>query len=113
MQHLQPTDFRYNIPRYNGEHRINNENLANELDLYAKENFNATVSQLAIAWVLAQQDNIIPIPGTKRRIYLEENVKSIDIHLSERHLKDINAILDKYPNVGERYAARQKGFLKK
>lgn len=113
LQNLKPTDFRYNIPRYNGEHRINNENLANELEVYAKKNFNASASQLAIAWVIAQQDNIIPIPGTKRRTYLEENVKALELHLDKNHLKDIESILAKYPNVGERYAERQKGFLKK
>lgn len=113
MQNLKPTDFRYNIPRYNGEHRINNENLANDLEAYANKYFNASASQLAVAWVIAQQDNIIPIPGTKRRTYLEENVKSLELHLEKKHIKDIDEILARYPNVGERYAARQKGFLKK
>ena len=110
---LTPNDFRYNIPRYNGEHRENNEKLAAELSEMAQDKFGSTASQLALAWVLAQSEHIIPIPGTKRRRYLEENVKAIDIDLTQEDLKDIEDLLNKYPNVGERYAQREKGFVKK
>lgn len=110
---LTPNDFRYNIPRYNGEHRENNEKLAAELFEMAQDKFGAAASQLALAWVLAQSEHIIPIPGTKRRKYLEENVKAIDIVLTQDDLKDIEDLLNKYPNVGERYAQREKGFVKK
>lgn len=104
--------FRHDIPRYNGEHLLNNEKLAQELKTYAKAHFHATASQLAIAWLLAQQDNIIPIPGTKKRVYLEDNVKAVDIHLNNSHLRDIDKILEKYPNIGGRYTASEQALLK-
>ena len=112
LQHLSATDFRYDIPRYNGEHLLNNEKLAQELKAYAHKHFHASTSQLAIAWLIAQQDNIIPIPGTKKRVYLEDNMKALDIHLNSSHLSDLKKILEKYPNVGERYTASEQALLK-
>jgi aryl-alcohol dehydrogenase-like predicted oxidoreductase len=58
---------------------------------------------LALAWVLAQGDHIIPIPGTKRRKYLTDNAGSVDVHLSTAHLQQIEAVLAMYPNTGNRY----------
>ena len=110
---LKETDFRYNIPRYNGEHRKNNEDLVTELTDFAKTRFNATTAQLSLAWVLAQGDHIIPIPGTKRRKYLEENAAAVDVQLCEEDLNTIDAILKRYPNIGERYALRESKFIKK
>ena len=69
---LASTDFRANLPRYQGEHLENNQKLAAAFAEFA-ESKNCTSAQLGIAWVMAQSDNIIPIPGTKRRKYLEEN----------------------------------------
>ncbi|HEY8805733.1 MAG TPA: aldo/keto reductase, partial [Clostridium sp.] len=60
MSHLSKTDFRYNIPRYNGEHRENNEKLAAALGELAADKFGATAAQLAIAWLLSQSEHIIP-----------------------------------------------------
>ena len=113
MSALKPNDFRFNIPRYNGEHRENNENLAAALTEFASDRFNISATQLALAWVLAQSLNIIPIPGTKHTKYLEENVKAVDIILNDSDLKDIEEILRRYPNVGERYAPRESSFIKK
>jgi aryl-alcohol dehydrogenase-like predicted oxidoreductase len=110
---LEKTDFRYNIPRYNGEHRKNNESLVAELSDFAEEKFNATTAQMALAWVLAQSEHIITIPGTKRRKYLEENAAAVDINLTKEDLNTIEDILKKYPNVGERYAVRENKFIKK
>ena len=113
MSALKPNDFRFNIPRYNGEHRENNENLAAALTEFASDRFNISATQLALAWVLAQSSNIIPIPGTKHTKYLEENVKAVDTILNDSDLKDIEEILRRYPNVGERYAPRENSFVKK
>ena len=113
MSALKPNDFRFNIPRYNGEHRENNENLATALTEFASDRFNISATQLALAWVLAQSSNIIPIPGTKHTKYLEENVKAVDTILNDSDLKDIEEILRRYPNVGERYAPRENNFIKK
>lgn len=99
---LAKDDWRKTLPRFEQEHRENNSKLVNEFaDLAESKNY--TPAQLALAWVLAQGDDIIPIPGTKKRKYLEENAKAIDISLSKDDLQQIEALLTKYPNVGQRY----------
>lgn len=109
---LVDNDFRKNLPRYSGEYLENNKNLANEFALFAKEK-NCTPAQLVISWVINQSDNIIPIPGTKRRKYLEENVNAVDVNLNLSDLKKIENILKKYPNIGPRYSQRENNFVKK
>lgn len=109
---LVANDFRRNLPRYSGEYFENNKNLANEFALFAKEK-GSTSAQLAISWVLAQADNIIPIPGTKKINYLEENAKAVDLQLTKEDLEKIENILKKYPNVGPRYSQRENKFGKK
>ena len=76
------------------------------MDEFAKlaESKNATPAQLAIAWVLAQGDDIIPIPGTKKRKYLEENAAAVDITLTSQDLQEIETLVAKYPNIGQRYS---------
>lgn len=109
---LVDNDFRKNLPRYSGEYLENNRNLANEFALFAKEK-NCTPAQLAISWVINQSDNIIPIPGTKRRKYLEENVNAVNVSLNLSDLEKIENILKKYPNIGPRYSQRENNFVKK
>lgn len=102
VQKLGDDDFRKSLPRYQQEYLENNTKLANEInDLAASKGVKGT--QLALAWVLNQGDDIIPIPGTKRIKYLEENIAAVNIDLSQSDLDTIEAILKKYPNVGERY----------
>lgn len=109
---LQSNDFRRNLPRYNGEYWDNNQKLSAAFaELAAGKN--STAAQLALAWVLAQSDNIIPIPGTKRRAYLEENAGATDASLSEQEMEQIEGLLKKYPNIGPRYSARENKFVKK
>ena len=62
---------------------------------------------------MAQRDNIILIPGTKRREYLEENAGAVKIELAAKDLEAIDAITRKYPNIGPRYSARESKFVKK
>lgn len=101
-QNLGDDDFRKSLPRYQQEYLENNTKLANEInELAASKGVKGT--QLALAWVLNQGDDIIPIPGTKRIKYLEENIAAVNIELSQSDLDTIDAILKKYPNVGERY----------
>lgn len=109
---LESNDFRKNLPRYNGEYLDNNQKLASEFAEFAAGK-NCTPAQLAIAWVMAQSDNIIPIPGTKRREYLEENSGAADITLTAKDLEEIENLLNKYPNIGPRYSARENKFVKK
>ncbi|RLJ33036.1 aryl-alcohol dehydrogenase-like predicted oxidoreductase [Chryseobacterium sp. 7] len=101
-QNLGDDDFRKSLPRYQQEYLENNTKLANEInELAASKGVKGT--QLALAWVLNQGDDIIPIPGTKRIKYLEENIAAVNIDLTQSDLETIDAILKKYPNVGERY----------
>lgn len=99
---LEKDDWRRTLPRLDDEHWKNNAKLVNEFAAIAKEK-NCTPAQLALAWVLAQGEDIIPIPGTKKRKYLEENAKAVDIILNKSDLNQIEALLKKYPNVGKRY----------
>jgi aryl-alcohol dehydrogenase-like predicted oxidoreductase len=99
---LGDKDFRKSLPRFQEAYRENNEGLAHAFAALARSK-NCTAAQLALAWVLAQGDSIIPIPGTKRRKYLEENAGSVDLRLSPEDLKDIDAVLKAFPNTGNRY----------
>ncbi|GEJ47914.1 MULTISPECIES: aldo/keto reductase [unclassified Chryseobacterium] len=101
-QNLGDDDFRKSLPRYQQEYLENNTKLANEINEFAASK-GVKGTQLALAWVLNQGDDIIPIPGTKRIKYLEENIAAVSIELSQSDLDTIDAILKKYPNVGERY----------
>lgn len=109
---LPDNDFRKNIPRYSGKYLENNQSLASKFAKYALSK-NCTSAQLAIAWVMVQSDNIIPIPGTKKQKYLEDNVGAVDILLSNDDLKNIENIIDQYPNIGPRYNERESKFVKK
>jgi aryl-alcohol dehydrogenase-like predicted oxidoreductase len=100
---MDDTDFRKHLPRYNGDNLANNLSLAEAFAALAKEK-GITPAQLALAWVLAQGEDIIPIPGTKKRKYLEENAAAVDVNLSAADLEDISSVLARYPNVGERYS---------
>jgi aryl-alcohol dehydrogenase-like predicted oxidoreductase len=102
VQNLGDEDFRKSLPRYQEEYLENNRNLAKEFNEFAQSK-GVKGTQLALAWVLSQGDDIIPIPGTKRIKYLQENVEAINIELSQSDLETIDSILKKYPNVGERY----------
>jgi aryl-alcohol dehydrogenase-like predicted oxidoreductase len=109
---LEKNDFRRNLPRYSGKYLENNQKLATEFAALAA-NKKTTPAQLALAWVLAQGDNIIPIPGTKRRKYLEENAAAADITLSAAEIEEIEALIRKYPDIGPRYSERENKFVKK
>jgi aryl-alcohol dehydrogenase-like predicted oxidoreductase len=103
VQNFGDEDFRKSLPRYQSEYLENNRNLAREInDFAASKGVKGT--QLALAWVLNQGEDIIPIPGTKRIKYLEENIEAINLELSPSDLETIDAILKKYPNIGERYS---------
>lgn len=105
---LAATDFRKSLPRYNGENYENNQSLTKEFAALAAGK-NVTPAQLALAWVLAKGDDIIPIPGTKKRKYLEENAGAVDVALSAADLIAIEKLTAKYPNTGARYS---EGALK-
>jgi len=101
---LPPDDWRRTNPRFQGENFQKNLKLAEELKAIAQEK-HCTPSQLALAWVLAQGDDIVPIPGTKRLAYLEENVKAAEIRLSQHDLDRIAKAFPPGAACGERYPA--------
>ena len=97
---LDESDFRRSGPRFTGENLEANQKIAAKVAEIAEEK-GITPAQLAIAWVLAQGEDLVPIPGTKRRKYLEENAAAVDVELSDEDLARIDAEL---PTVaGARY----------
>jgi aryl-alcohol dehydrogenase-like predicted oxidoreductase len=95
-------DFRKTLPRYGQEHQENNQKLTQAFAQLASSK-GCTPAQLALAWILAQGDHIIPIPGTKKRNKLKDNAGSVDIKLSTKDLQGIEDLLTKYPDTGDRY----------
>jgi aryl-alcohol dehydrogenase-like predicted oxidoreductase len=99
---LAADDWRLKSPRFEGENFTRNLALAERIDALARQK-KCTAAQLALAWVLAQGEDIVPIPGTKRRNYLEENVASLAIELSPAELAEISAALPPGAASGSRY----------
>ena len=95
-------DYRRSSPRFQGENFQKNLDLVARAELIAKEK-NCNPGQLALAWLLAQSDNIIPIPGTKRRKYLEENVAALNVRLSADDLRHLEEVAPKGAASGLRY----------
>src|SRR4029077_5145929 len=99
-EELDEGDFRRHGPRFTGENLEANRALAAKVGEIAADK-GITPAQLAIAWVLAQGDDLVPIPGTKRRSYLEENAAAVDVELSDEDVARLEAELP--PVAGERY----------
>jgi aryl-alcohol dehydrogenase-like predicted oxidoreductase len=101
-EELRDDDFRAsaNQPRFHGENLERNLQLVTKVEQLASDK-GCTPAQLSLAWVLAQGDDIVPIPGTKRRSYLEQNVTALDVELTEDDLAHIEAELP--PPAGDRY----------
>ena len=98
-------DFRRNHPRFQGENFQKNLDLVREVEKMAEEK-GCTTAQLALAWVLAQGDDIVPIPGTKHVKYLDQNIAALDVKLGDGDLERLDAILPPGAAAGERYHAR-------
>jgi aldo/keto reductase family protein len=107
---LAPDDYRRNTPRFQGENFQKNLDLVRESEAMAQEK-GCMPAQLALAWALARGDDIVPIPGTKRRRYLEENVGALEIRLSAGDLARIDQVLPPGMASGTRYAAPQMQAL--
>ncbi|HUX97639.1 MAG TPA: aldo/keto reductase [Bacteroidales bacterium] len=102
MDKVDKDDFRRQLPRFSGTSWKNNQNLAQAFAELAADK-KCTPAQLAIAWVLAHGDHIIPIPGTKNRKHLEDNTGAVEINLTTSDLNDIEAIVKRFPDIGSRY----------
>ncbi len=99
---LAEDDYRRHSPRFQGENFAKNLALAGKVQQIAAR-LGCSAGQLALAWVLAQDDNVVPIPGTKRRKYLEENVAATELTLSRAVLDELAAVFPSGAAAGQRY----------
>jgi aryl-alcohol dehydrogenase-like predicted oxidoreductase len=99
---LAANDWRRNGPRFQGENLQRNLEIVHRLEALARRK-GCKPAQLALAWVLAQGEDIVPIPGTKRRSYLEENVAAFQIELTTQDLAELNEIASRGATAGARY----------
>jgi len=102
FEDLSADDYRRNSPRFQGENFQKNLNLVRKVEEIAREK-GCKPSQLALAWVLAQGEDVVPIPGTKHRRYLEENAAAVEITLSTEDLRRLEAIFPYGAASGQRY----------
>ncbi|MCL4694883.1 MAG: aldo/keto reductase [Candidatus Hydrogenedentes bacterium] len=107
---LAEDDYRRHAPRFQGENFQRNLDLVKHVESMADEKA-CTAAQLALAWVLAQGDDIIPIPGTKRRSYLEQNAGAADVELTDVDLKRLDEVAPKGVAAGLRYPEEMMALL--
>jgi len=102
FEDLEADDYRRFSPRFQGDNFQKNLDLVKQVELMAREK-DCQPSQLALAWVLAQGDDVVPIPGTKRRKYLEENAGAVEIDLTIDDLRRLNEVFPTGAAAGQRY----------
>lgn len=110
FEDFAPDDYRRFSPRFQGENFHKNLRLVNHLRELAQQK-GVSASQLALAWVLAQGDDLAPIPGTKRVKYLEENVAALDVQLSADELRQLDELLPLGAAAGTRYPEAMMGMV--
>jgi aryl-alcohol dehydrogenase-like predicted oxidoreductase len=102
FEDLPEDDYRRNSPRFQGDNFQKNLDLVAQVEEIARQK-NCTSAQLSLAWLLAQGEDIVPIPGTKQRRYLDENVQSLDIEMTATELERIEEVAPKGAASGDRY----------
>jgi aryl-alcohol dehydrogenase-like predicted oxidoreductase len=107
---LPPGDFRRGVPRFGEGHLDRNLALVDRLERLATER-GCTAAQLALAWLLHQGNDLVPIPGTKRRAYLEENVAAVDLKLSAADLARIESAVPRSEVSGDRYSPASQALV--
>jgi aryl-alcohol dehydrogenase-like predicted oxidoreductase len=110
FEDLEADDYRRFSPRFQGENFQKNLDLVKEVEKMAREK-GCKPSQLALAWVLAQGDDIVPIPGTKRRKYLEENAAAVDLKLSAEELQRLSDVFPSGAAAGPRYTEQMMSLV--
>jgi aryl-alcohol dehydrogenase-like predicted oxidoreductase len=110
FEDLDADDYRRHSPRFQGANFQRNLDLVGRIGEMAREK-RCTASQLALAWLLAQGDDVIPIPGTKRRSYLEENVGAVAVELTADDLRRIDEVAPKGAAAGSRYPETMMALL--
>lgn len=103
------TDFRGQLPQFREDALQDNLRLVEAINEFAKQK-KATPSQIALAWLLAQGNDIIPIPGTKKLNYLKENIEAVNIELTPHDLKKLQSIMNENPIKGERLPETMANF---
>jgi aryl-alcohol dehydrogenase-like predicted oxidoreductase len=106
IEDIPADDYRQNSPRFQGENFSRNRALVEKVEKLAGER-GILPAQLALAWVLAQGTDIVPIPGTKRRKYLEQNAGAVDITLTPAELDELNSAFPPEVAAGTRYPVAQ------
>jgi aryl-alcohol dehydrogenase-like predicted oxidoreductase len=112
LKGLPKNDFRRGVPRFRGKNLTQNLRLVDQLSAIAAQK-GCTPAQLALAWLLAQGEDIVPIPGTKHSKYLEENAGAADLALSRADLARIEAVVSKEAVVGERYSPESFALIER
>ena len=107
---LEEGDRRRVMPRFQGENLRHNQEIIRQIQSLAGKK-KCTAAQLALAWLLAQGDDVVPIPGTKKRRYLEENAKAVEIELTAEELRQINQSIPAGFTAGDRYPAEMMKAL--
>ncbi|MDP4193372.1 MAG: aldo/keto reductase, partial [Bacteroidota bacterium] len=107
---LEADDFRRNSPRFQGENFKKNLELVKKIEQLAKKK-GITPGQLALAWVLSQGEDIVPIPGTKRKKYIEENAGAAKVELTRKDIEEIEEVFPKGAASGPRYPEAAMGQL--
>jgi aryl-alcohol dehydrogenase-like predicted oxidoreductase len=102
IEDFAPDDYRPHTPRFQGENFQRNLDLVRRIELLAAQK-GCRPAQLALAWVLAQGEDIVPIPGTKRRVYFDENLGALDLALTPAEVKKINGAFPPCAATGTRY----------
>jgi aryl-alcohol dehydrogenase-like predicted oxidoreductase len=110
FEDLPADDYRRNTPRFQGENFQKNLDLVRRVEELANEK-HCKPSQLALAWVLAQGHDIVPIPGTKHRKYLEENIAALDIKLTKGDLRRLDEVFPPDAAAGQRYPEHMIGLV--
>ena len=106
-EQLSPEDFRHILPRFQGDNFLANQTLITQLKKIAQEK-HCSMAQLALAWILAQPGNIVPIPGSKRIAYLEENLGALSVKLSQEELRLLDNIFPINVAMGDKYPDKFK-----
>lgn len=99
---IPENDYRRTTPRFTGENFSKNLKLLHIIEELSEEH-NCKPSQLALAWVISRGENIVPIPGTKQRKYLDENIGALDVKLSKSDMEKIDMLIPQHSAYGERY----------
>lgn len=107
---LENMDYRKKNPRFMGENFNKNYHLVTEMNKIATGK-NCTAAQLALAWILTKSPNIVPIPGTKHRHYLEENIEATRIQLNKEDMAELDQLFTPTAVAGKRYAEEMQKFL--